>query len=95
MSPYARYLELLRKAHARQVIALIRILIDHWEKIPNDVRGDLELQCPAFCKAVNEIHSAMDSESLRHLSESLLPGQKVPTIVQLWPRLMTSLPSKD
>lgn len=33
-------------------------MLDHWEMLPNDLRGDLEAESPAFVRSLNRIASS-------------------------------------
>lgn len=50
----------LRRKQSKRVMPLIGNLIDHWECLPNDLRGDLAKEHPGFHGSVKSIIKAME-----------------------------------
>lgn len=56
----ASELERLRAQQSRAVMERIGPLLDAWEAIPNDVKGDFEDGATSFCRQMRLLYKAVD-----------------------------------
>jgi len=50
----------LRARQSRDVMKLIGPLLDAWDDVPNDLKGDLREQCTPLCDYLDKINEAME-----------------------------------
>lgn len=52
----------LRRGQAKAVMSLIGPLLDEWEGLANDIKGDLREYAPQLCTYLDKINAAMASQ---------------------------------
>jgi len=60
MSRIIRERRAARERQQREVMELIGPLLDAWEDIPNDIKGDLREHCTPLCHYLDRINEAME-----------------------------------
>lgn len=60
--PVSKELEQLRRKQLRAVMPLIGPLLDAWDSVPNDLKGEIEEGATDLAEALDSIRDAMEGD---------------------------------
>lgn len=60
--PVSKELEQLRRKQMRAVMPLIGPLLDAWDDVPNDLKGEIEEGATDLAEALDSIRDAMEGD---------------------------------